>query len=427
MGNEKLQQQYEWAKEEYAKYGVNVDDVLKRLADVKISMHCWQGDDVKGFMNPDQDLTGGISVTGNYPGAAHTPEQLRQDLEKAFSLIPGKHKVNLHAMYVDTDEKVDLDEIEPKHYAKWVAWAKEQGLGLDFNPTFFSHPNSEDGFTLSHPDKRIRDFWIEHGKRARTVAAHFGEELGQTSINNFWVPDGFKDNPVDRLAPRKRLMESLDTIFAEELDRKYTLDAVESKLFGLGAEAYTVGSHEFYMGYGITRNKLICMDAGHFHPTEVISNKLSSLSLFSDGILLHVSRPVRWDSDHVVIMDDELQEIGRELVRNDLLGKTHIGLDFFDATINRVAAWVIGTRNTLKSLLKAMLEPTEYLRKIELDGDYTTRLALTEELKDFPFTAVWDYYCQTQNVPVREAWLKDVKEYEEKVLLKRSEEAIGIE
>lgn len=427
MGNEKLQQQYAWAKEEYAKYGVNVDDVLKRLADVKISMHCWQGDDVTGFMNPDQELTGGISVTGNYPGAAHTPEQLRQDLEKAFSLIPGKHKVNLHAMYVDTDEKVDLDEIEPAHYAKWVDWAKEQGLGLDFNPTFFSHPNSEDGFTLSHPDKKIRDFWIEHGKRARKVAAYFGEELGQTSVNNFWVPDGFKDNPIDRLAPRKRLMESLDTIFAEELDRKYTLDAVESKLFGLGAEAYTVGSHEFYMGYGITRNKLICMDAGHFHPTEVISNKLSSLSLFSEGILLHVSRPVRWDSDHVVIMDDELQEIGRELVCNDLLGKTHIGLDFFDATINRVAAWVIGTRNTLKSLLKAMLEPTEYLRKIELDGDYTTRLALTEELKDFPFTAVWDYYCETQNVPVREAWLKEVKDYEEKVLVKRSEEAIGIE
>lgn len=427
MGNEKLQQQYAWAKEEYAKYGVNVDDVLKRLADVKISMHCWQGDDVTGFMNPDQELTGGISVTGNYPGAAHTPEQLRQDLEKAFSLIPGKHKVNLHAMYVDTDGKVDLDEIEPAHYAKWVDWAKEQGLGLDFNPTFFSHPNSEDGFTLSHPDKKIRDFWIEHGKQARKVAAYFGEELGQTSVNNFWVPDGFKDNPIDRLAPRKRLMESLDTIFAEELDRKYTLDAVESKLFGLGAEAYTVGSHEFYMGYGITRNKLICMDAGHFHPTEVISNKLSSLSLFSEGILLHVSRPVRWDSDHVVIMDDELQEIGRELVRNDLLGKTHIGLDFFDATINRVAAWVIGTRNTLKSLLKAMLEPTEYLRKIELDGDYTTRLALTEELKDFPFTAVWDYYCETQNVPVREAWLKEVKDYEEKVLVKRSEEAIGIE
>ncbi|EUJ47777.1 L-rhamnose isomerase [Listeria rocourtiae] len=414
MGNEKLQQQYDWAKEEYAQYGVNVDDVLKRLADVKISMHCWQGDDVTGFMNPDQELTGGISVTGNYPGAAHTPDQLRQDLEKAFSLIPGKHKVNLHAMYVDTDEPVDLDEIEPVHYVKWVDWAKAQGLGLDFNPTFFSHPNSEDGFTLSHPDKKIRDFWIEHGKRSRKVAAYFGEELGQTSVNNFWVPDGYKDNPIDRLAPRKRLMESLDTIFAEELDRKYTLDAVESKLFGLGAEAYTVGSHEFYMGYGITRNKLICLDAGHFHPTEVISNKLSSLSLFSDGILLHVSRPVRWDSDHVVIMDDELQEIGRELVRNDLLGKTHIGLDFFDATINRVAAWVIGTRNTLKALLKAMLEPTEYLRKIELDGDYTSRLALTEELKDFPFVAVWDYYCQMQNVPVREEWLKEVKDYEKK-------------
>ncbi|MBC1796841.1 L-rhamnose isomerase [Listeria booriae] len=419
MSNEQLQQQYEWAKAAYAKYGVNTDDVLKKLADIKISMHCWQGDDVAGFMNPDQELTGGISVTGNYPGAAHTPEQLRADLEKAFSLIPGKHKVNLHAMYIDTDEKIDLDEIEPKHYEKWVAWAKEQGLGLDFNPTFFSHPNSEDGFTLSHPDKKIRDFWIEHGKRARKVAAYFGEELGQTSVNNFWVPDGFKDNPIDRLAPRKRLMESLDEIFAEDLDKKYTLDAVESKLFGLGAEAYTVGSHEFYMGYGITRNKLVCLDAGHFHPTEVISNKLSSLSLFSDGILLHVSRPVRWDSDHVVIMDDELQEIGRELVRNDLLGKTNIGLDFFDATINRVAAWVIGTRNTIKALLKAMLEPTEYLKKIELEGDYTTRLALTEELKDFPFAAVWDYYCEAQNVPVREAWLEEVKKYEKNTLLKR--------
>ncbi|MBC2283501.1 L-rhamnose isomerase [Listeria booriae] len=419
MSNEQLQQQYEWAKAAYAKYGVNTDDVLKKLADIKISMHCWQGDDVTGFMNPDQELTGGISVTGNYPGAAHTPEQLRADLEKAFSLIPGKHKVNLHAMYIDTEEKIDLDEIEPKHYEKWVAWAKEEGLGLDFNPTFFSHPNSEDGFTLSHPDKKIRDFWIEHGKRARKVAAYFGEELGQTSVNNFWVPDGFKDNPIDRLAPRKRLMESLDEIFAEDLDKKYTLDAVESKLFGLGAEAYTVGSHEFYMGYGITRNKLVCLDAGHFHPTEVISNKLSSLSLFSDGILLHVSRPVRWDSDHVVIMDDELQEIGRELVRNDLLGKTNIGLDFFDATINRVAAWVIGTRNTIKALLKAMLEPTEYLKKIELEGDYTTRLALTEELKDFPFAAVWDYYCEAQNVPVREAWLEEVKKYEENTLLKR--------
>ncbi|MBC1307688.1 L-rhamnose isomerase [Listeria booriae] len=419
MSNEQLQQQYEWAKAAYAKYGVNTDDVLKKLADIKISMHCWQGDDVAGFMNPDQELTGGISVTGNYPGAAHTPEQLRADLEKAFSLIPGKHKVNLHAMYIDTDEKIDLDEIEPKHYEKWVAWAKDQGLGLDFNPTFFSHPNSEDGFTLSHPDKKIRDFWIEHGKRARKVAAYFGEELGQTSVNNFWVPDGFKDNPIDRLAPRKRLMESLDEIFAEDLDKKHTLDAVESKLFGLGAEAYTVGSHEFYMGYGITRNKLVCLDAGHFHPTEVISNKLSSLSLFSDGILLHVSRPVRWDSDHVVIMDDELQEIGRELVRNDLLGKTNIGLDFFDATINRVAAWVIGTRNTIKALLKAMLEPTEYLKKIELEGDYTTRLALTEELKDFPFAVVWDYYCEAQNVPVREAWLEEVKKYEENTLLKR--------
>ncbi|WP_099224705.1 L-rhamnose isomerase [Listeria costaricensis] len=420
MLTETIEKKYLAAKEEYAALGVDTDEVLKKLADVKISMHCWQGDDVRGFMAPDQELTGGISVTGNYPGRARTPDELRQDLEKAYSLIPGKHKLNLHAIYVDTDEKIDLDEIEPKHYEKWVEWAKEQGLGLDFNPTCFSHPNSADGFTLSSADKKIRDFWIEHGKRSRKVAEYFGRELGEPCVNNFWIPDGYKDNPIDRLAPRRRLMESLDEVFAEEIDPKYTLDAVESKLFGLGAEAYTVGSHEFYMGYGLTRNKLVTLDAGHFHPTEVISNKLSSLALFSEGILLHVSRPVRWDSDHVVIMDDELQEIGRELVRNDLLGKTYIGLDFFDATINRVAAWVIGTRNTIKALLKAMLEPTEYLKKIELDGDFTTRLALTEELKDYPFGAIWDYYCAKNDVPVRAAWLKEVEQYEKEVLTKRS-------
>lgn len=414
-----ITQRYEEAKKRYAEIGVDTDAVLEKLQDIKISMHCWQGDDVKGFLSPDGELTGGIMSTGNYPGAARTPEQLRQDLEKAFSLIPGKHKLNLHAIYLDTDEAVDLDQIEPKHYEKWVAWAKEQGLGLDFNPTFFSHPMMKDGFTLAHPDKAVRDFWIEHGKRSRRVAEYFGKELGETCYNNFWVPDGFKDNPVDRLAPRKRLMESLDEIFADQVNENYTQDAVESKLFGLGAEAYTVGSHEFYIGYGLTRGKMILLDAGHFHPTEVVSNKLSSLALFSKGIMLHVSRPVRWDSDHVVIMDDELQDIAKELVRNDLLDKAVIGLDFFDATINRIAAWVIGTRNTQKALLKALLEPIKDLKEMENSFDFTSRLAYTEELKDFPYSDVWNYFCQQNGVPVGLDWLKEVQSYEEEVLKNR--------
>lgn len=411
---------YEVAKERYAEIGVDTEEALKKLQDMKISVHCWQGDDVKGFLNPNGELTGGIMATGNYPGAARTPEQLRQDLEKAYSLIPGKHKLNLHAIYLDTDEKVDLNEIEPKHFTAWVDWAKEQGLGLDFNPTFFSHPMYKDGFTLASPDKEVRDFWVEHGKRTRKIAEYFGKEIGQTSINNFWIPDGFKDNPVDTLAPRQRLMEALDEIFAEQLNEDFTQEAVESKLFGIGAEAYTVGSHEFYMGYGISRNKLVCLDAGHFHPTEVISNKLSALSLFSKGILLHVSRPVRWDSDHVVIMDDELQAIAREIVRNNLLERTNIGLDFFDATINRIAAWVIGTRNTQKALLRALLEPTAFLKQKELEGDFTTRLAYTEELKDFPFGDVWNYFCVNNNVPVGFDWFKEVQHYEKEILLNRA-------
>lgn len=414
-----VKERYEEAKAKYASIGVDTEEVLQKLAEVKISMHCWQGDDVKGFLTPDGELTGGIMATGNYPGAAHTPDQLRQDLEKAFSLIPGNHKLNLHAMYLDTNEPVDLNEIEPKHFEKWVAWAKEQGIGLDFNPTFFSHPMMKDGLTLAHPDKEVRDYWIEHGKRARKIAEYMGKEIGQTCIDNFWMPDGMKDNPIDRLSPRQRLMESLDEIFSEELNEEYTQDAVESKLFGLGAEAYTVGSHEFYMGYGLTRNKLICLDAGHFHPTEVISNKLSSLALFSKGIMLHVSRPVRWDSDHVVIMDDELQEIGKELVRNHLLEKTAIGLDFFDATINRIAAWAIGTRNTQKALLKAMLEPIEELKEAELNFDFTKRLAFTEELKDFPYADVWNYFCEINNVPVGMDWYQEVLQYEKDVQSKR--------
>ena len=414
-----VEQAYQAAKTLYAQYGINTDDVLSKLADIKVSVHCWQGDDVRGFLNQEGELTGGISVTGNYPGAATTPAELRADLEKAFALIPGKHKVNLHAIYADTDEQVELDQIEPRHYENWVKWAKEHGLGLDFNPTCFSHEKSSDGFTLSHPDPEIRKFWIDHCKASRRIGAYFGEQLGQTCVTNVWVPDGFKDNPVDRMAPRKRLKDSLDEVFAEPLNPKHNLDAVESKLFGLGSEAYVVGSHEFYMGYGLQNDTLICLDAGHFHPTEVISNKLSSLALFTSGILLHVSRPMRWDSDHVVIMDDELLEIARELVRHELLGTTHIGLDFFDASINRVAAWVVGTRNTIKALLRAMLEPVEALKQAELDGDYTTRLALTEEFKSYPFGAVWDYYCAQQGVPVREQWIKEVKSYEQDILQSR--------
>ena len=419
-----VEERYQDAKERYAEIGVDTDAALKKLQDVKISMHCWQGDDVKGFLNPDGELTGGIMATGDYPGAAHTPEQLRQDIEKALSLIPGKHKLNLHAIYLDTDEPVDLNEIEPKHFEKWAKWANEQGVGLDFNPTFFSHPMMKDGMTLAHPDQDVRDFWIEHGKRSRKIAEYLGKETGQTCINNFWMPDGMKDNPIDRYSPRKRMMESLDEIFTEELNEEYTQEAVESKLFGLGAEAYTVGSHEFYMGYGLTRDKLICLDAGHFHPTEVISNKLSSLALFSKGIMLHVSRPVRWDSDHVVIMDDELQEIGKEIVRNDLLAKTNIGLDFFDATINRVAAWVVGTRNTQKALLKAMLEPIEDLKEMELELDYTKRMALTEELKDFPYADVWNYFCEQNNAPVGMNWYEEVMNYERDILATREKELI---
>lgn len=417
--NQSIINSYNEAKALYAAHGINTDEVLEKLARIKISLHCWQGDDVRGFLFKDKELSGGIAVTGSYPGRAGTPEELRQDLEKALSLIPGKHKVNLHAIYADTDEQVDLDELEPRHFAGWVEWAKEQGLGLDFNPTCFSHPKAADGFTLSHADEDIRSFWIQHGKASRRIAEHFGRELGQPCVTNFWVPDGYKDTPVDRLAPRMRLKESLDDIFSEEIDPQYNIDAVESKLFGIGSESYVVGSHEFYMGYALTRGKAVCLDAGHFHPTEVISNKLSSILMFSDQLLLHVSRPVRWDSDHVVTMDDELLEIARELVRGDLLPRTHIGLDFFDGSINHLAAWVIGTRNTIKALLRAMLEPVEELRAIELAGDYTSRLALTEEFKSYPFGAVWDYYCALQGTPVREQWLAEVKRYEQDVLANR--------
>lgn len=415
----KTEKAYLLAKEQYAKIGVDTDKALEKLKNIKISMHCWQGDDVLGFLFKDIELSGGIQTTGNYPGRANTADELRADLDKALSLIPGKHKLNLHAIYADTDEKVDLDKLEPKHFEKWVKWAKERGMGLDFNPTCFSHPMADSGFTISSADEEVRNFWIRHCKASRKIAEYFGKELGQKAVTNFWFPDGYKDIPVDREAPRRRMMEALDEVFSEQIDEKYTVDALESKVFGIGAESYTVGSNEFCIGYAVSRNKLPCLDAGHYHPTEVISDKIPSVLLFSKELLLHVSRPVRWDSDHVVILDDELQAIAQSLVRTGLYERTHIGLDFFDASINRIAAWVIGTRNMQKALLKALLEPTADLMQVELEGDYTSRLALVEEYKTYPFGAVWDYFCEINGVPVGTDWLKEVKEYEQEVLLKR--------
>ncbi|WEG10934.1 L-rhamnose isomerase [Pullulanibacillus sp. KACC 23026] len=415
-----IKEAYELAKQDYEKWGIDVEAVLKKLSTIPVSIHCWQGDDIAGFEVNQNELSGGIDVTGNYPGKATNPEELRQDLEKALSLIPGKHRVNLHAIYAETDgEVVERDVIEPKHFENWVNWAKEHGLGLDFNPTLFSHPKADDGLTLSHPDEAIRKFWIDHCIASRKIGAYFGQELGTPAVTNIWIPDGYKDIPSDRLTPRLRLKDSLDQIFAEDIDEAHNLDAIESKLFGIGSEAYVVGSHEFYLGYALKNNKLCLLDTGHFHPTETVSNKISSMLLYSDKLALHVSRPVRWDSDHVVIFDDELKEIALEIVRNDALDRVIIGLDFFDASINRIAAWTIGTRNMIKALLYAMLVPNEQLKQLQEEGHFTDRLALMEEFKTYPFGAVWDYYCEKMGVPVKEEWLKEIKTYEEAVLSKR--------
>jgi L-rhamnose isomerase len=415
-----IQQNYELAKKAYEKWGINVDEVIEKLKNVPISIHCWQGDDIGGFEVNQKELSGGISVTGNYPGKASTPEELRADLEKALSLIPGKHRVNLHAIYAETNgEVIERDQLEPKHFENWVNWAKENGLGLDYNPTLFSHPKADDGLTLSHPNEEIREFWINHCIGSRKIGEYFGKELGTPALTNIWIPDGYKDIPSDRLTPRKRLKESLDKIFAVEVNEKYNLDAVESKVFGLGSESYVVGSHEFYLNYAMKNDKLCLLDTGHYHPTETVSNKISSMLLFSEKLALHVSRPVRWDSDHVVILDDELKEIALEIVRNDALDRVIIGLDFFDASINRVAAWTIGTRNMIKALLSAMLVPNEYLKQLQEEGNFTERLALMEEFKTYPFGAVWDYYCEKMGVPVKESWLEEVKAYEQEVLSKR--------
>lgn len=416
----KVEQAFALAKERYAELGVDVDAAIAKIENTAISLHCWQGDDVGGFEAAGEALSGGILSTGNYPGKARTPEELRQDAEKAMSLIPGKLRFNLHAIYLENGgKKVDRDEIEPCHFQGWVDWAKKLGIGLDFNPTFFSHPKAASGLTLSHPDKAIRDFWIQHDKQCRKIANFFGEQLGTESVVNHWTPDGIKDTPVDRLAPRQRLAASYDEIFSVKYDKKFIRDGVESKLFGIGAESYTVGSHEWCMGYAVKNNLIATLDAGHFHPTECISDKLTSISMFTEKLLLHVSRGVRWDSDHVVIYNDQMRAIAEELVRNDLLSKTYIALDFFDGSINRIAAWTIGTRAAAKALLIAALEPTAQLRQLENEFNYTKRLAMLEELKSAPFAAVWDYYCEKNNAPVGEKWIAECEKYEKEVLCNR--------
>ena len=415
----RIEKAYEQAKQRYAEMGVDTETAMEQLSTTAISLHCWQGDDVGGFESEEGLSGGGIMATGTYPGKARTVDELRADLEKALSLIPGKHRLNLHAMYGQTKGKVERNELSTEHFTAWIDWAKANGLGMDFNGTFFSHPKAESGFTLSSADEGIRRFWVEHGIVCREIGAAMGKELGTPCVTNLWIPDGYKDIPVDRKGPRQRLKKSLDEIFAEPMDRSCLLDAVESKLFGIGSESYVVGSHEFYLGYAIENKTLLCLDTGHFHPTEVISDKISSVLTFLDEILLHVSRGVRWDSDHVVVLSDELRAITEQIVRGDYLERVHIGLDFFDASINRIAAWVIGTRCMIKALLIALLEPAEKLRVIELDGDYTARLAMLEELKTMPFGAVWDYYCTKQDVTPGPDWLKEVRDYESKVTNKR--------
>ena len=404
---------YKDAKECYATWGIDTDRAIKQLSDISISVHCWQGDDVVGFENKSGLSGGGIQATGNHPGRARNPEELRADLEFSYSKIPGSHRLNLHAMYMDTDEKPDRDEIEYHHFETWVDWAKQINIGLDFNPTFFAHNKADDNLTLAHPNVNIRNFWIEHGKRTRDIASKIGTNMGSACINNIWVPDGYKDIPIDRMAARSRLERSLDAIL--EKPKPHLKDAVESKLFGIGVEACTVGSHEFYLGYAIRNKTLLCIDMGHFHPTENTADKLSALALSLDEILLHVSRPMRWDSDHVILMNDEVLSMAHELVSADLLSKTNIGLDFFDATISRTAAWVIGTRNMQKALLQSLLKPWKLLRDAENTLDFTKRLTITEELKDLPYGLVWEEFCTRHSVPVGQSLIKDLEDYQNSV------------
>jgi L-rhamnose isomerase len=415
-----IEQAYSLAKERYAALGVDTEKAIAALKSVSISLHCWQGDDVGGFENPGGELSGGIAATGNYPGKARNADELRRDLDVVYSLLPGSHRLNLHAIYLESDTIVERNKIEPRHFSAWKDWAKANHHGVDFNPTCFSHPKAADGFTLAHRDEDIRQFWVEHCIASRKVGEFFGKELGTPCVTNIWIPDGYKDSPTDRRSPRRLLLESLDMVLADKIDPRYNLDAVEPKLFGIGSESYVVGSMEFYAAYALSRKILLTLDAGHFHPTETISDKISSMLIYLDQILLHVSRGVRWDSDHVVTFNDDLQAITQEIVRNDALERVHIGLDYFDASINRIAAWTIGARNTLRGLLNALLEPSDLLKQSEASGDFSTRLALQEELKAMPAGAVWDYYCSKENVPVGMDFMKVIKDYEGSELVKRA-------
>jgi L-rhamnose isomerase len=410
---------YDLAKERYGAIGVDTEKTIAALKNISISLHCWQGDDVGGFENPGGELTGGIAATGNYPGKARNADELRKDLDVVYGLLPGSHRLNLHAIYLEADKKVERNAIEPRHFSAWKDWAKANSHGLDFNPTCFSHPKSADGFTLAHRDKGIRRFWVEHCIASRKIGEYFGKELGTPAVTNIWIPDGIKDTPADRQTPRRLLLESLDLILANKIDPRYNLDSVEPKLFGIGSESYVVGSMEFYCAFAVSRKILLTLDSGHFHPTETIADKISSLLIYLDQLLLHVSRGVRWDSDHIVSFNDDLQAITQEIVRNDALERVHIGLDYFDASINRVAAWTIGARNTLRALLNALLEPSDLLKQYEASGDFSQRLALQEDLKAMPAGAIWDYYCLKQSVPVGVEFMSIVKDYEKKELSKR--------
>lgn len=420
MKEEQIKRAFEEAKEQYASLGVDAAQAIEQLDKLSISIHCWQADDVSGFENPDGELTGGIQATGNYPGKARTIDELKKDLEKVISLVPGKHRISLHATYGDFGgEFVDRDKIEPKHFQSWIDWAKEKGVKLDFNSTFFSHDKTNSGYTLSDFDPEIRRFWKEHLRRCRRIAAEIGRQQGDPCIHNIWIPDGEKDKTVSRYEHRKLLQESLDEVMAEKISTEYLKDCVECKLFGIGSESYVVGSHEFYMGYAVKNNMLLTLDAGHFHPTEIISDKLSSMLLFVPEITLHVSRPERWDSDHVVILTDELLAIAQEIVRSGQKDRVHMGLDYFDASINRIGAYVVGIRSAQKAMLQALLEPTDKLRDFEKQDRNFERMAYLEELKAMPWNALYNYYCQQQGAPVGDAYIKEIQEYEEQITSKR--------
>lgn len=416
MNEKNVIKNYELAAERYAAFGVNVDAAIKKFSDVKISLHCWQGDDIRGF--EEKTTKSENVVTGNYPYAARNAAELRADIEKVYSLSPSSHKLNLHSVYAE-NTRTDRDGYDIADFAGWIDWANKTGVGLDYNPSFFAHPMMDNGMSLASPKKDVRDFWIRHGQASREIAYGLGKALGETCVCNLWIPDGLKDDPADRLYYRRLLTDSLDKVFEKKYDKKYLVDTLEGKLFGIGTECFVVGSYDYYLAYAIKNNVGICLDSGHFHPTENIADKFSALADFTDDILLHISRGVRWDSDHVVTYGDMLTSIMTEAKRADMLGRLHIGLDYFDASINRIFAWAIGLRNADRALLTALLEPTELIKKAERDGDFGLRLALSEEAKALPSSAVWDYLCLSRGIPVGEDWINEVKAYEKNVLEKR--------